>query len=551
MINSLVFYNHYHNGDIVFSKEYVREIKSHFETVNFLYLSFNSSKNLKDLQINHKDLSLHPELTRNEKIFIKDDTLYINTWIGNYLVSDDINLVTYHSMFTDIYAWIYNELGVRISIRDINNYLLKTDFDYYDVPRETQFDYENTILFSNGPVNSGQSKFDNLDHIIDYLCKEFPEKNIILTHKSSVLSEKIFYTSDIIGIADSDLNEIAYISEKVKYLIGRHSGPFCFMQTKDNLNGNKVIIGLGKAGLNFTHKLDVKSKIYELEEDENLLKNIGYALGNKIKINAISTENYIGSAGSSFNNPVKNFEWVRDGSGEASIFIDSLIPQVIGSPLKNKFCWLLESRSVIPEVFEFVESNYKEILKHCIAIFTCDDNLAKLDGFAYVHSNAKPWIEDRQIYEKNKLISMISSHKSFSPGHANRMRYVEKFKNDLDFYGRDSNPISKKEEGLRDYMFSIVIENAEYDTYFTEKISDCFATGTIPVYLGTKNIGKYFNEDGIIMLDADFTIDKLSKELYYSKIDAVKENFEKVNNLLTAEDYIYENYLKGILASAY
>ena len=36
-------------------------------------------------------------------------------------------------------------------------------------------------------------------------------------------------------------------------------------------------------------------------------------------------------------------------------------------------------------------------------------------------------------------------------------------------------------------MFSVCIENDVYDTYFTEKILDCFATGTIPIYKGTKN----------------------------------------------------------------
>ena len=31
-----------------------------------------------------------------------------------------------------------------------------------------------------------------------------------------------------------------------------------------------------------------------------------------------------------------------------------------------------------------------------------------------------------------------------------------------------------KEVGLCDYMFSVVIENGIYETYFTEKILDCF-----------------------------------------------------------------------------
>ena len=34
--------------------------------------------------------------------------------------------------------------------------------------------------------------------------------------------------------------------------------------------------------------------------------------------------------------------------------------------------------------------------------------------------------------------------------------------------------------------------------YFNEKIIDCFFSGTIPIYWGTKNISKYFDENGII-----------------------------------------------------
>ena len=52
------------------------------------------------------------------------------------------------------------------------------------------------------------------------------------------------------------------------------------------------------------------------------------------------------------------------------------------------------------------------------------------------------------------------------------------FEDHVDFYGRGfETEIVRKEEGLCDYMFSIAIENASYETYF-EKLLDCFATGT-------------------------------------------------------------------------
>jgi hypothetical protein len=94
-------------------------------------------------------------------------------------------------------------------------------------------------------------------------------------------------------------------------------------------------------------------------------------------------------------------------------------------------------------------------------------------------------------------------------------------------------------------MFSVAIENATYKSCFTEKILDCFATGTIPIYLGPKDIGDFFNKDGIIILDDCFDINSLTPELYYSKIDAIRENFELCKKYLFVEDYMYENYIKG------
>jgi hypothetical protein len=45
-------------------------------------------------------------------------------------------------------------------------------------------------------------------------------------------------------------------------------------------------------------------------------------------------------------------------------------------------------------------------------------------------------------------------------------------------------------------------------------------------------------------LDDNFDVSTLTEELYYSKMDAIKDNFERANNLPVAEDYLYENYWK-------
>ena len=129
-------------------------------------------------------------------------------------------------------------------------------------------------------------------------------------------------------------------------------------------------------------------------------------------------------------------------------------------------------------------------------------------------------------------------------GHKYRMSLIDKFRGKVDLYGRGFRYVEKKEQALCDYMFSIVIENSSYSSYWSEKILDCFATGTIPIYLGSPDIDKWFNPDGIIFLDDKFDFNILSAELYNKKIDAVIENLERVKQYDVIEDIIFEKYLK-------
>lgn len=239
-------------------------------------------------------------------------------------------------------------------------------------------------------------------------------------------------------------------------------------------------------------------------------------------------------------------EWVYDGNGEVSLYVNQKSLDVL-SDVSNipKYIWLLESKQIIQEIYDWILTNYDFVASRVDGIFSCDENLCqRYDKFKYCISNAAPWIEERQIYEKTKLVSMISSNKSMVPGHRKRLEFVQKFKDQVDLYGRGFRDLSRKEEGLKDYMFSVAVENAVYDTYFTEKLTDCFATGTIPVFYGCRGVTEYFNKDGIIFLDDDFDISTLSEDLYRSKLDAVKDNFERANNLPVAEDYLYDTYWK-------
>ena len=152
---------------------------------------------------------------------------------------------------------------------------------------------------------------------------------------------------------------------------------------------------------------------------------------------------------------------------------------------------------------------------------------------------------------------MIASNKGYTEGHRRRLRvveaFVEKFGQD-DLYGwglTHELPLKEKSTGLKDYMFSFACENASYPTYFTEKLTDCFACGTIPVYYGTAGVAQYFNPEGIIFLEGaapwnNIPWEKLTEEYYESKHIAIRENFEIAASMRVSEDYLYGNYFYQI-----
>jgi hypothetical protein len=238
----------------------------------------------------------------------------------------------------------------------------------------------------------------------------------------------------------------------------------------------------------------------------------------------------------------KYVEWVFDLSADETVYVDQNINQAFTDKIEGtKYGWLLESKFVISGIAEEIKSNLEEYFKVFKYIFTHDKELLSLDSrFKWCPAQGF-WIKEPKIYDKTKMISMISSNKAFTEGQKDRLNWVERIGDQVDLYGRGINPIDDKEEGLCDYMFSVVVENGVYESYYTEKILDCFATGTIPVYLGSPDIGDYFNKDGIIELTDEFEV---SDEIYESKLDAIKDNLERVKQIEVLEDFIYINYLQ-------
>ncbi len=237
----------------------------------------------------------------------------------------------------------------------------------------------------------------------------------------------------------------------------------------------------------------------------------------------------------------KYIQWVQDNTGLGTFYVDNAIVAAFQERRSGpKYAWLLESKSVTPQIVEWMKQNLDACLSIFDAIFTHNQELLRLDSkFKWVPAQGF-WVHKPGIYKKSKLVSMIASNKRMCEGHLVRLEWVEKLRGQVDLFGRGFNEIAHKEEGLCDYFFSVAIENGQYETYFTEKILDCFATGTIPIYLGAPDIAKHFNKEGIIDLKENITI---SGEMYYNKMAAIQENLEIAKTMEILEDYIWLNYL--------
>lgn len=211
-------------------------------------------------------------------------------------------------------------------------------------------------------------------------------------------------------------------------------------------------------------------------------------------------------------------------------------------PNKDKILFLLEPEEIIKSIYQNIfitNPNYIIITHH--------KKYINNKNIFYINPPTDTWIDKDKlkVYKKNKLCSMISSTKKYATGHLIRWKIIEQYHSKIDLYGYGINPIKNKIEGLKDYCFSFAIENSKEPGYYTEKIFDCFLTGTIPIYFGDPCIGDIFDINGIIPYDDNFDFESLSIELYRSKKQSILNNFNIANSLVK-KSHVNFYFLEGI-----
>jgi len=251
-----------------------------------------------------------------------------------------------------------------------------------------------------------------------------------------------------------------------------------------------------------------------------------------------------------FNNHMKTFNNLE--STDETFYTEELIQLGLNDKTSaKKYGWLIEPRWYNPMAAE-IKRNPEVYIESYDAIFTHDKELLDIDPkFKFVWGQGSI-IEEVGLFEKSKLVSCVCSGQTMSEGHQLRLEIAQQLaeSGQVDMYGKAFNYIPRKIDGLKDYMFSFAMENSCYESYFTEKLHDCLLTGTMPVYLGAPDIGDFYNIDGIIVMGRDdegsvvFNSEVLTEEYYYDHLDAVKDNYNRVLETQTSEDFIYVNYFQ-------
>lgn len=232
----------------------------------------------------------------------------------------------------------------------------------------------------------------------------------------------------------------------------------------------------------------------------------------------------------------------------------------MGKP-KKRYGILYESTSIVPEDYKIFEDN-PSLYKDFDNIFTFSAKiLDSVPNAVFVPFQASPWygrepdeiIDEKLCYQKTKNISFLSSKKIMCDMHKHRVALANKCKTKklADTFGTfDGGKPASLSSVLKDYRYTVIVENEIDDYYFTERLTNAFLSMTIPVYCGAPKIGKFFNEEGIISFNIrDFDniediLKNCNEEDYNNRINAVIDNFNRVQKYKNVFDSMYLEYLK-------
>lgn len=228
------------------------------------------------------------------------------------------------------------------------------------------------------------------------------------------------------------------------------------------------------------------------------------------------------------------FDWDRTGFGNTEFVVvtDEFVSAKFDGP---KIAWLIEPMAVSRKAYDYVYHNQEQfdaIASHDIN-FLSHVKRGIYCPFGGTWIDPDDWSIDTE--KKCKNVSIISSEKNQLEGHKLRHK-AARLLDENDRFGKGYKPVLNKIDALRDYRFSIVIENNRSSGYFSEKLIDSLITCTVPIYWGCSEVLQIFDNKGIITFD---TIEQLDHILKNTDFESFYENSKQqvISNAKTARRF--------------
>jgi hypothetical protein len=244
MMSKIVFFNHFHKGDLHTHKEFIRHVQSELSDFTFEYMHNNVAKLTAELDI--PLIGAPNDLNNKDPFYADDDVLYINTWVGcNWDVfckHGGINMHTLYEQWEGIVETINETFGTDIKLRkEKESYLPKIDSKLLTTDKIEDYlltadeGVRKVLICNNTPMSNQSFKSNMKEHILPF-AEMYPDTHFICTNKFDTEgNSNIKFTDDIVGpVQDGDLQEISYLSRNCDVIIGKNSGPFVFCETYDN-----------------------------------------------------------------------------------------------------------------------------------------------------------------------------------------------------------------------------------------------------------------------------------------------------------------------------
>lgn len=237
------FYNHYGNGDIYISREFVRDICAKIPAENYYYAHAKNKRILADMPF----LKWEPITDRHimrSYYRVEGDELFVNTWLGvtsRYVTpANSCSIYNSYRMYNDMLRTLGIGLFQLPPIHYLPQqvFLLPTGVPNFELAGVSSFvDGAKVpfILLDTCGVQSNQAQNFDFTPIVKTLVNKYDDKIFVTTTKFDLDNPNLWWAAEITNTSDGfDLNEISYLSLFTDLIIGRSSGPAVFCMNKAN-----------------------------------------------------------------------------------------------------------------------------------------------------------------------------------------------------------------------------------------------------------------------------------------------------------------------------